>query len=172
LAGHVERVDGRESTALRPSVAAFNDLIDSDPVVGMLVARMVEQVPQGRDYSQRHVRDVDHLLAMIDGVLDIAPNYGQENVTLPMGDGGDGAVVWARDRGNHTLGVGRTAPAVLRSPRGRTRVFANTSDVGEAGTNGVPSTTATGLRRGVRRRVRGAVGLGPGCGAIRTRTSY
>jgi phosphatidylserine decarboxylase len=85
LAGHVERVDGRGSTALRPSVAAFKDLIDSDPVVGMLVARMVEQVPQGRDYSQRHVRDVDHLLAMIDGVLDIAPEYGQENVTLPMG---------------------------------------------------------------------------------------
>jgi hypothetical protein len=75
LAGHVERVDSRGSTALRPSVAALNDLIDSDLVVGMLVARMVEQVPQGRNYSQRHVRDVDHLLAMIDGVLDIAPKY-------------------------------------------------------------------------------------------------
>jgi len=85
LAGHVERVDGRESKELRPSVAAFKELIDSDPVVGMLVRRMVEQVPQGRSYTQRHVRDVDHLLAMLDGVLDIAPEYGQENVTLPMG---------------------------------------------------------------------------------------
>lgn len=85
LAGHVERVEGRRAEDLRPSVAAFKDLIDRDPVVGMLVHRMVEQVPQGRDYTQRHVRDVDHLLAMIDGVLDVAPEYGQENVTLPMG---------------------------------------------------------------------------------------
>ncbi|MEO9222537.1 MAG: phosphatidylserine decarboxylase family protein [Mycobacteriaceae bacterium] len=85
LTEHVERVDGRGSTELRPSVAAFSELIDSDPVVGMLVRRMVEQVPQGRSYTQRHVRDVDHLLALIDGVLDIAPEYGTENVTLPMG---------------------------------------------------------------------------------------
>jgi len=85
LAGHVERVGGREGQELRPSVAAFKDLIDSDPVVGMLVRRMVEQVPQTRAYRDRHIRDVDHLLALIDGVLDLAPEYGQENVTLPMG---------------------------------------------------------------------------------------
>ena len=85
LAGHVERVSGRETHELRPSVAAFKDLIDSDPVVGMLVSRMIEQVPTTRAYTQRHVRDVNHLLALINGVLDLAPEYGQENVTLPMG---------------------------------------------------------------------------------------
>jgi len=85
LAGHVERVGGREAQELRPSVTAFRDLINSDPVVGMLVRRMIEQVPQTRAYKQRHVRDVDHLLALIDGVLDLAPEYGDENVTLPMG---------------------------------------------------------------------------------------
>lgn len=85
LAGHGERVGGREGQELRPSVAAFKDLIDSDPVVGMLVRRMIEQVPQTRAYRDRHIRDVDHLLALIDGVLDLAPEYGQENVTLPMG---------------------------------------------------------------------------------------
>jgi len=85
LSGHVERVDGREAQDLRPSVAAFKSLIDSDPVVAMLVRRMIEQVPQTRAYTDRHVRDVDHLLALIDGVLDLAPEYGEENVTLPMG---------------------------------------------------------------------------------------
>lgn len=88
LTGHVERVggrQGREGQQLRPSVAAFRDLIDSDPVVGMLVRRMIEQVPQTRAYKDRHVRDVEHLLALIDGVLDLAPEYGEENVTLPMG---------------------------------------------------------------------------------------
>jgi len=85
LAGHVERVGSREAQELRPSVAAFKDLIHSDPVVGMLVHRMIEQVPKTRGYSQRHVRDVEHLLTLIDGVLDLAPEYGEENVTLPMG---------------------------------------------------------------------------------------
>ena len=85
LAGHVERVEGRDPQTLHPSVAAFRDLINSDPVVGMLVHRMIEQVPQSRAYAKRHVRDVEHLLALIDGVLDLAPEYGDENVTLPMG---------------------------------------------------------------------------------------
>ena len=85
LAGHVERVGDAKGRALRPSVAAFKELIDNDPVVGMLVHRMIEQVPQTRAYTKRHVRDADHLLALIDGVLDLAPEYGDENVTLPMG---------------------------------------------------------------------------------------
>ncbi len=85
LAGHVERVEGRDPRTLRPSVAAFRDPIDSDPVVGMLVHRMIEQVPATRTYTKRHVRDVEHLLALVDGVLDLAPEYDDENVTLPMG---------------------------------------------------------------------------------------
>jgi phosphatidylserine decarboxylase len=80
-----QRVDARDSHELRPSVAAFKSLIDSDPIVGMLVHRMIEQVPPSREYQDRHVRDVDHLLALMDGVLDLAPEYGDENVTLPMG---------------------------------------------------------------------------------------
>ena len=51
----------------------------------MLVRRMIEQVPDTRAYRDRHIRDVDHLLVMMDGVLDLAPEYGEENVTLPMG---------------------------------------------------------------------------------------
>lgn len=85
LQGHVQRVDARAFHELRPSVAAFKNLIDSDPIVGMLVHRMIEQVPHSRGYKDRHVRDVDHLLALMDGVLDLAPEYGRENVTLPMG---------------------------------------------------------------------------------------
>jgi phosphatidylserine decarboxylase len=70
---------------LRPSVRAFRELIDSDPIVGMLVTRMIEQRPENREYHNQHVRDVPHLLALIDGVLDLAPEYGEENVTLPLG---------------------------------------------------------------------------------------
>ena len=85
LQGHGERVDARKAQDLRPSVANFKSLIDTDPIVGMLVRRMIEQVPHSRAYKDRHVRDVDHLLALMDAVLDLAPEYGDENVTLPMG---------------------------------------------------------------------------------------
>lgn len=85
LQGHVRQVDEGGQRELRPSVAAFRELIEGDPVVGMLVQRMIEQHPENREYRARHIRDVDHLLALMDGVLDVAPEYGEENVTLPMG---------------------------------------------------------------------------------------
>lgn len=85
LEGHVSRVDATLAGPLKPSIVAFKELIDTDPVVGMLVHRMVEQQPETREYHARHIRDVEHLLALMNGVLDLAPEYGEENVTLPMG---------------------------------------------------------------------------------------
>ncbi len=66
-------------------MAAFQRLTETDAVVGMLVTRMLEQQPEHREYHARHIRDVDHLMVLIDGVLDLAPEYGEENVTLPLG---------------------------------------------------------------------------------------
>lgn len=85
LDGHVRRVEEGGPRELRPSVAAFKELIEGDSVVGMLVQRMIDQRPENREYRARHIRDVDHLLSLMDGVLDVAPEYGEENVTLPMG---------------------------------------------------------------------------------------
>jgi phosphatidylserine decarboxylase len=85
LEGHIERVDGLDGRELRASVAGFKKLIETDAVVGMSVTRMIEQQPETREYHARHIRDVEHLLALIDGVLDLAPEYGEENVTLPLG---------------------------------------------------------------------------------------
>ena len=67
----------------------------------MLVRRMIEQVPHSRAYKDRHVRDVDHLLALMDGVLDLAPEYGEENVTLPMGAVLDWT--WGHRRGSRPI---------------------------------------------------------------------
>jgi phosphatidylserine decarboxylase len=85
LEGHAERVDASAPRRLHDSVVAFQRLIESDPVVRMLVTRMVEQQPTNREVHARHIRDVDHLLALIDGVMYLAPEYGEENITLPMG---------------------------------------------------------------------------------------
>lgn len=85
LEGHVKRVDAAQGEPLHSSIAAFQQLIESDPVVGMLVQRMIEQQPETREYHARHIRHVEHLLALLNGVMDLAPEYGAENVTLPMG---------------------------------------------------------------------------------------
>jgi phosphatidylserine decarboxylase len=85
LESHSARVEAADSDELRPSIIAFKKLIANDAVVGMLVRRMIDQVPENRAYKGRHIRDVDHLLALMNGVMNLAPEYGEENVTLPMG---------------------------------------------------------------------------------------
>jgi phosphatidylserine decarboxylase len=85
LAGHAERVAGRgEQTVLHPVVSEFRDLLDREPVLRMYVERMIAEVPQGKPYSERHLEDVDQLLRLINEVLTMAPEYGDQAVTLPL----------------------------------------------------------------------------------------
>jgi len=92
LAGHAERAEARAGQALRHrSVQAFAELTEADPVVGMYVQRMVDQVPTGREYSKRHLSSPEQLLRLIDEVLTVAPGYGSQTVTLPLG----GTLDWA-----------------------------------------------------------------------------
>lgn len=86
LAGHRERVEARgEQIVLHPVLTEFQELIDTDPIVGMYVERMIAQVPQNRKYSKRHLSDVGQLLGLINEVLTIAPEFGDQAVTLPLG---------------------------------------------------------------------------------------
>jgi len=86
LAGHRQRVEAKgQDIELHPAVADFQRLIASDPVVGMYVSRMIDQVPKTRSYSKRHLEDPDQLLRLINEVLTMAPEFGDENVTLPLG---------------------------------------------------------------------------------------
>jgi phosphatidylserine decarboxylase len=92
LAGHAERADARAGQPLRHrSVQAFADLIRTDPVIGMYVQRMIDQVPTRRQYSKRHLTSPEQLLRLIDEVLTVAPGYGSQTVTLPLG----GILDWA-----------------------------------------------------------------------------
>ena len=86
LAGHRQRVESKgQDIELHPAVADFQRLIASDPVVGMYVSRMIAQVPETRSYSKRHLEDPDQLLRLINEVLTMAPEFGDQNVTLPLG---------------------------------------------------------------------------------------
>jgi len=86
LAGHRERVEAKgEQLVLHPVLAEFQDLIDTDPVVRMYLERMIAQVPQNRNYRKRHLSSVAQLLRLINEVLTIAPEFGDQAVTLPLG---------------------------------------------------------------------------------------
>jgi phosphatidylserine decarboxylase len=92
LAGHAERAETRAGEPLRHrSVSSFSQLVETDQMVGMYVQRMIDQVPVGRKYSQRHLTNPEQLMRLIDEVLTVAPEFGSQTVTLPLG----GILDWA-----------------------------------------------------------------------------
>jgi phosphatidylserine decarboxylase len=89
LEGWIEKVAKEAKTArkgrLLPAVEEFRSLIDGDPIVRLLVSQMIEQVPAAKPYKDRHIEDVDHLLAMIDEVIRRAPEYDETGfVGVPL----------------------------------------------------------------------------------------
>jgi phosphatidylserine decarboxylase len=86
LDGHQARVDQRPADRrLHPAVQGLRDLVDTDPVVRLYMNEMIDQVPSSRAYSKRHVKDVDHLLLLIDEVLTTAPEFSDGGmVTTPL----------------------------------------------------------------------------------------
>ncbi len=59
--------------------------MNTDPIVRMHVNEMIAQVPRGKKYRDRHIDDVNELLALINEVLTMAPEFGDQAVTLPLG---------------------------------------------------------------------------------------
>jgi len=86
LRGHRQRVEDRgEQVTLDPVLVEFAELIDSDPILRMQVNEMIAQVPEAKPYEQRHVDSVEELLRLINEVLTMAPEFGDQSVTLPLG---------------------------------------------------------------------------------------
>ncbi|MBV9315321.1 MAG: phosphatidylserine decarboxylase family protein [Pseudonocardia sp.] len=86
LAGHRERVEAKgEHVVLHPVLTEFQALIDTDPVVGMYINRMIAQVPQTKRYRKRHLESVPQMLRLINEVLTMAPEFGDPMVTTPLG---------------------------------------------------------------------------------------
>ena len=86
LAGHRQRVDARdEQLVLDPVLIEFQKLVDTDPIVRMHLNEMIAQVPKAKQYRKRHLDSVAELLRLINEVLTMAPEFGDQNVTLPLG---------------------------------------------------------------------------------------
>lgn len=71
--------------ALHPVVSEFQDLIESDPVIFMLVSQMFEQVPHRRRYQQDptgkpQVRDYRHMLRLLNTILTHAPEFDRSGL--------------------------------------------------------------------------------------------
>lgn len=86
LDGHRERVEAKgEQLALHPVLTEFQELIDTDPVVRLYVNEMITQVPRTKRYRKRHLESVSQLLRLINDVLTMAPEFGENTVTIPLG---------------------------------------------------------------------------------------
>ena len=86
LEGHRERVKARgDEMVLHPVLVEFEQLLAADPILRMHVNEMITQVPAGKQYQQRHLDDVSELLRLINEVLGMAPEFGDQSVTLPLG---------------------------------------------------------------------------------------
>lgn len=85
LTGHWERVQARGGTGeLHPVIGEFQQLIDGDPVVGMYMHQMIEQVPRTKPYRKRHLHGVEDMLLLINEVLTMAPEFGENAVVTPL----------------------------------------------------------------------------------------
>jgi phosphatidylserine decarboxylase len=69
---------------LHPVLRDFQQLIDGDPVLRMYVHRMIAEVPSTKSYSERHLQSPEQLLRLINEVLTMAPEFGDNAVTLPL----------------------------------------------------------------------------------------
>ena len=86
LDGHRERVEAKgEQVALHPVLTEFQELIDTDPVVRLYVNEMIAQVPRTKRYRKRHLESVSQLVRLINEVLTMAPEFGENVVTIPLG---------------------------------------------------------------------------------------
>ena len=86
LEGHRDRVDLRgDGRDLHPTVRALQQLIESDPVLRMYANRMIEEEPQATGYSAHPLESVEQMLVLIDEVLTLAPEWGQQMVATPLG---------------------------------------------------------------------------------------
>jgi phosphatidylserine decarboxylase len=74
-----------EQVVLHPVITEFHELIDTDPVVRLYLNQMIAQVPNSKPYRRRHLQSVPQLLRLINEVLTMAPEFGDNAVSLPLG---------------------------------------------------------------------------------------
>jgi phosphatidylserine decarboxylase len=85
LTGHCKRVQARgEQVVLHPVLIEFQQLIDTDPVVRMYVHQMIAQVPRTKPYRKRHLHSVEQMICLINEVLTMAPEFGENAVVIPL----------------------------------------------------------------------------------------
>ncbi len=86
LEGLAEHVRGKASgVTLKPAVEEFRELIEDDPIVGMYMRLMIEQVPHTKPYRKRHLESVEQMLYLIDEIIGRAPEYSEKAlVSVPL----------------------------------------------------------------------------------------
>jgi len=69
---------------LQPVIAEFQELIDSDAIIRMYIHRMIAEVPRIKRYRRYHLDNVEQMLGLINEVLTMAPEFGENAVITPL----------------------------------------------------------------------------------------
>lgn len=89
FAGAQDAIDSKDKTDYHPVILEFKELIDTDPIVRMSLARMIEQIPD--TYKEHHLKSVEDMLSQLNDVLTRAPEY---NETLLVGTPFSEILIW------------------------------------------------------------------------------
>ena len=85
LQHHRERAHARDGVVLHPTIQRFKDLVEGDAILHMDAERMVREVPQGKRYRDRPIESWSELLLLMNEVLTVAPEFGDEMAATPLG---------------------------------------------------------------------------------------
>ena len=68
-----------------PVIGEVEAIIANDPIVRMLLTNMIEQQPKHKEYTKRHINNIEQLLTAINHILHTAPSYDStELVGTPL----------------------------------------------------------------------------------------
>ena len=66
---------GKRAAAFHPAIERFQAMLDADPVARMYVTRMIDEVPSDEVHKAHHIKNVEHMLILMNAMLTFAPEF-------------------------------------------------------------------------------------------------
>jgi phosphatidylserine decarboxylase len=81
----------KEDVLEHPVISEFRDMVNADPVIRMYLTEMIEQIPRDPKYDEHRLKNIDHMLRLLNSVLTKAPDY---NDSLLVGTPFSAILIW------------------------------------------------------------------------------
>ncbi len=85
------RIESKPATPTQAVILEFQQLINTNPVVRMYITQMIQQIPTNPKYNKHPIKNIKHLLTLLNEVLTVAPDF---NHTLLVGTPFSAILIW------------------------------------------------------------------------------